>query len=266
MFFDTDIVVKQTALELVNHYQTNQQRIAEAYDLLMEADIQTAMFFSGSFEHAKYYTPLKGEKEKALKNLRVSAWRAIVNNMGLHKFMSLKREKQFSDNCDKGTLPEINDENVFTFLDDVIGNASEIAAESVLELYDWLRPGTRRHDPYKTNQKNARWKLGKKIILSSILQMHYGGHFWVSVYYADRVRQLDRIFHLFDGQSIGDKSYQSPLVDAINTRSTTDNAGETTYFSFRCFQNGNLHLTFKRLDLVERLNATAGGGNILGDG
>lgn len=263
--FDTDITVKQTALELVGFYESNKARIAQAYDLLMDADIQTAMFFSGSFEHAKYYTPLEGEKEKALTNLRVSAWKAVVNNMGLHKFMSLKREKTFQENCESGKLPEVTEAEVFTFLEDVTSNSHEIALEAVQELYAWLRPGANRYDPYKTNQQNARWKLGKKIILRSKLQIHWGGRFWVSVYAVDYIRQLDRIMHLLDGAGVMD-GYESPLIDAINTCTTENNAAETTYFSFRCFQNGNLHLTFKRLDLVERLNAAAGGGNVLGDG
>lgn len=37
--------------------------------------------------------------------------------------------------------------------------------------------------------------------------------------------------------------------------------GETEMFAFRCFRNGNLHLRFKRLDLLKRLNEIAGGQN-----
>ena len=264
-FLDSDVAVRQTAIQLIQHHHENEQRIAQAYDLLIEADVATAQFFRGNFNHAKYYTPLKSDKEKALNNLRVSAWKAIVDQMGLHKFMSIKREKAFEENCEKGKLPPVTDAEVFRFLKDIMGNANELALESIQELYAWLRPGVRRHDPYKTNQQNARWKLGKKIILASILQIHFGGKFWVNVYREDNVRQLDRIFHLLDGSGVMD-GYRSPLVDGINTCTIEDNAAETNYFSFRCFQNGNLHLTFKRLDLVERLNAAAGGGNILGDG
>jgi hypothetical protein len=264
-FLDSDVAIRQTALQLIQHHDENEKRISDAYDLLIEADVATAQFFRGNFNHAKYYTPLKSDKEKALKNLRVSAWKAIVDQMGLHKFMSMKREKAFEENCEKGDLPPVTDVEVFSFLQDMLNNAHEIALESVQELYAWLRPGARSHDPYKTNQQNARWKLGKKIILASILNIHYGGKFWVNVYREENVRQLDRIFHLLDGSGVME-GYRSPLVDAINTCTTSDNAAETDYFSFRCFQNGNLHLTFKRLDLVERLNAAAGGGHILGDG
>jgi hypothetical protein len=38
-----------------------------------------------------------------------------------------------------------------------------------------------------------------------------------------------------------------------------DGTAEIEYFKFRCFANRNLHLEFKRLDLVAKLNAVAGG-------
>ena len=63
---------------------------------------------------------------------------------------------------------------------------------------------------------------------------------------------LDRAFHILDGAGIPG-GYQSPLVDAINT-SGNKGVGETAYFSFRCYENGNLHLKFLRLDLVKELN------------
>jgi len=45
------------------------------------------------------------------------------------------------------------------------------------------------------------------------------------------------------------------LVDAINTSNGT---GETEYFKFKACKNGNLHLEFKRMDLVSKLNQLAG--------
>jgi len=44
-----------------------------------------------------------------------------------------------------------------------------------------------------------------------------------------------------------------------------DGIGETDYFAFRCFKNGNLHLIFKRPDLVRRLNQIAGGKRLRGE-
>jgi len=53
------------------------------------------------------------------------------------------------------------------------------------------------------------------------------------------------------------KTHRGPLIDAIEA--TKDGTGETEYFRFKCFRNRNLHLEFKTLDLVAKLNAVAGG-------
>jgi hypothetical protein len=263
--FDTTLATKQNAGELIAIYERNTQRLRTGYDLLIEADTEKSEFFGGP-GLARHYSIFTSDKEKALLNLRVSAWRAIVNNLGLYKVMSLTRTRTFDKNCEKGELPEINTKNVYGFLDDVMGNAHEIAMETVREVYTWLRPGASRNNTHKTNEKFARWRLGKKVILTYTVGYAYSSTFLVNYRDEDRLIQLDRVMHLLDGAGIPD-GYKSPLIDAINTTSYESGAsGETTYFSFRCFYNGNLHLTFKRLDLVERLNAAAGGGNILGDG
>jgi hypothetical protein len=64
------------------------------------------------------------------------------------------------------------------------------------------------------------------------------------------------VFHALDGNGTI-KTHRGPLIDAIEA--AKDGTGETDYFRFRCFRNRNLHLEFKRLDLVAKLNTVAGG-------
>jgi hypothetical protein len=60
------------------------------------------------------------------------------------------------------------------------------------------------------------------------------------------------VFHILDGKLAKhlNDTYQSELVDAIN-----DNwqEGETEYFEYKGYKNGNLHLKIKRNDLVEEM-------------
>jgi hypothetical protein len=61
------------------------------------------------------------------------------------------------------------------------------------------------------------------------------------------------------------KTYNGELMDAVSaTRKDGDGRGETTYFRFRCFKRGTLHIAFKRMDLVDELNRIAGGKNLRG--
>ena len=61
------------------------------------------------------------------------------------------------------------------------------------------------------------------------------------------------------------KSHYSALHDAIVATPITSGKGETEYFEFRAFRNGNLHLKVRRLDLLERFNALAGGKRLRGE-
>mgnify|MGYP005858594885 CR=1 FL=1 len=267
MFQESHLAIRETASSLVQTYQHNTRRIKEGYDLLIEADQTQNRVFS-AYRPGGFHRSYVHEKEKTLKEFRVQAWRFIVNSLGIYNLMSLKRQNEFDENCTEGNLPEISRETVFAFLDDVMNGASEIVAETVREVYDYLRPGARAYNKHKTNTKNARWYLGEKVVLTSVLDVN--GHAWtteysMNIWRRDYLIQIDRVMHLLDGAGIPD-GYLSPLVDAIQTTPYYSGAsGETDYFSFKCYFNGNLHLTFKRLDLVDRLNATALGEKILGD-
>ena len=70
------------------------------------------------------------------------------------------------------------------------------------------------------------------------------------------------MFHALDGNGTI-KTHRGPLIDA--KEAAKDGTGETDYFRFRCFRNRNLHLEFKRLDLVAKLNAVAGGLRLRGE-
>ncbi|MEA1875793.1 MAG: DUF4942 domain-containing protein [Bacteroidota bacterium] len=54
-------------------------------------------------------------------------------------------------------------------------------------------------------------------------------------------------------------SYRHKWLTALDSvMSGLDGQGETEYFKFKCFKNENLHLKFKRLDLLNLFNKLAG--------
>ena len=195
--------------------------------------------------------------------MKVKVWRHIVSVTGFQKLVSRQRVKEFDRSCESGDLPDITEFEVRDFVKTIIGNSTTLAKETVEEVFAFLTPGKYRHNNLKTNAGKAAWKVGKKVILPSTLGgigLYLRPH--INIYYEDELIQLDRVFHLLDGAGIPD-GYKSPLVDAINTIGEFGVMGETDYFRFRCFQNGNLHLWFKRADLVEKLNLIAGSGEHL---
>lgn len=70
---------------------------------------------------------------------------------------------------------------------------------------------------------------------------------------------LENVFNALDGKGQISKSWQSELDQAIDAMPPGAKRGETSLFEFTCHKNKNLHLTFKRLDLLQRFNQMAAG-------
>ena len=123
--------------------------------------------------------------------------------------------------------------------------------EAVKEVFEFLRPPGSR---FKTNSE---FEIGKRVILRYACETNYQGGFRLDFYREQNIRGIDNVFHALDGNGTV-HTHRGPLVDAIN-QCGRDGQGETQYFRFKCFLNRNLHLEFKRLDLVAKLNQVAGG-------
>jgi hypothetical protein len=134
------------------------------------------------------------------------------------------------------------------------GQARQFLEEAAVEVYRNLRPPA-----WNRHKTNSAFKVGRKAILCHRVQRAYrSGSFRVNYYYQDELRALDNVMHMLDGTGLS--AYRDgDLCRAIEA--AEDGAGETELFRFKCFLNGNLHLEFKRMDLVDRLNEI--GGNAL---
>ena len=75
-----------------------------------------------------------------------------------------------------------------------------------------------------------------------------------------QLQTLENVFIALDGKGITGNGYRSDLENAIHA--SEDGTGQTEYFDFRAYKNGNLHLLFRRSDLLAELNRRAGGMNL----
>lgn len=192
--------------------------------------------------------------------MKRAAWRILSNKLGLRNVMSVKRRKEFDEQLERGELPEITEETIVTVLLGLIGQAKEFAKEAAKEVFDILRPRG-WSSKYKTNNV---FKIGKRVILAYAVERGWSdtNGFRASYHKEQELIAIDGVFHLMDGKGIM-REDRGPLVKAISE--AKEGKGETPYFSFKCFKNRNLHIQFKRLDLVKQLNGLAVGEFVLGE-
>jgi len=257
--FNAEIIKPQAIDHIIAEYNHAASEIAQAYQILDQARERLSDAFQGkapynsSFRVLPSYDDPASAMQKVQQEIKLEAWRVIVRSLNIHKIASTKRIDDMNKQLETGKdLPELTTAAVFDILMTLQQNKDEIFNELVKEVFDYLRPV---RSVYKTNTE---FEIGKKVILSWCVEHGYHHQYKLIYQRENKVLAIDKLFHLLDGKGIPE-GYKSPLVDAINT---SEGTGETAYFRFKCHHNMNLHLEFKRMDLVNRLNALAGGMNL----
>lgn len=217
------------------------------------------------------YDPNAEDVDRILREMKRHAWGTLIQKLDIMKIMSSKRQQELRNALYYGPssrygqpapdeFPEITEENILSVLSGMVSSADEFIEEAILEEYDWLRPGVHWKDEYKTNRTD---RIGRKVIKYCVertwdksWQPHHS--------YSSHLRAIDWIFHNLDGKAIP-REHDGPLISAIRG-SGRAGVGQTDYFKFKCYGNGNLHLEFRRQDLLDKFNQIAGNPTRVGAG
>lgn len=259
----TDLTTRQTVAELVATYERAVTGIRVGFARVARAEDElTAAFDSGSFKYTfsvrdkyNHHGIDFDDPESCIAVLKREVWKRLVDRLEIRRMISIQRATQLDQQLEREEWPEITVENVLSWANGIQDKLPDMIQEAVEEVFDWLRP---RGQKYKTNSE---FEIGQRVILTWVLEeTQWQNKFHVSHYSQKHLTALENVFTALDGQGMVAKgSWQSVLADAINTTPLDVGRGETDYFKFKCFKNRNLHLEFKRPDLVDKLNKMAGG-------
>jgi len=262
MISSTDITKRETLTVMINTYQQATQDIVTAYGMLEAAQgrLRNAFLDAPGYNFKTNDREMHGlvGKEASTwvnKKIKKDAWRCIVERMELRRLLSIKRRDELDRQLEDGKdLPDLTEDNILAMFEQSAANVNTYLEEAVNEVFDYLRPHNSRH------KTNTEFELGRKVILTWIVEKGWNrGKYQVCRSREKYLVALDNVFSMIDG--LGPvKSYHGALYCAIVD--SPDGLGETPYFKFKGYMNGNLHLEFKRADLVERLNAIAGGNRL----
>jgi hypothetical protein len=127
-------------------------------------------------------------------------------------------------------------------------------------VFEWLRP---HNSDYK---RNSEYEVPEKVVLTWMVERKYFANSGYKVMYrqSQKLTAMENVFNALDGKGQISKSWKSELEQAIDALPAGVKRGETSLFEFTCHKNKNLHLTFKRADLLARFNQMAGGKRLRG--
>ena len=188
--------------------------------------------------------------------LRREAWGVIVERLELRRVLSTTAWEKLEKTLRDEELPEISEANVEAFAAAQTASIADHWQEAVREVFDFLRPHHYDHK-YKTNDVD---RIGQRVVLSHWISPSWDGAPQVHYQREQAASALERVFAGLDGQGHVAREHYSELHRVM--RETRAWSGTTTYYDWRAFKNGSLHLRFKRADLVEKLNLIAGGARL----
>lgn len=259
------LVLRTTVVQLVAEYQLAVSEVREGFATIQRAEnrLRAAFTLGGDVgvridvKHGCHHPPDWSAVDATIEAVKRQAWVAIVERLELRRMMSIAAWEALEKNLDSGPLPEITVEAVSTFAQGYLDSLWDMHREAVREVFDWLRPRSAHGaGAYKTNSKT---EIGPKVVLTRMVDADLGR--WRLQWEENqRILALENVFSALDGKGLVAKTYWSELRSVIDT--TNRSEGETTWFRYKLFRNGNLHLSFKRLDLLEQINAIAGGKNL----
>lgn len=256
---NADLTRRSTIRELVAAFSKAEEDVRGAFATIIAAEKAVNVVFTlggdgpirvraGRYDHRTDFDDIDGTIER----MRRQAWGVIAERLELRRMMSIDRWRKLEEQIDKGDVPALSEENVAAFVHQHAASLPEMIGEAVAEVFEWLRPHNSVH------KTNSELEVGERVVLTNVVERAWtGGGFGVNHYRQQHLIALENVFRALDGAGACTRGYLSDLENAI--RETKNGAGETEYFAFRSFRNRNLHLRFKRLDLLTRLNQIAGG-------
>jgi len=179
-------------------------------------------------------------------NLDRSIWRDQMQKSGMISLMDAQARKQWDNNLEGDDIPEISEANILSTFEQLHNSKADVFERGIINVFKGLSWD------YKTNSPCC---FGKKIIVNNLVDYNRWGFRLNGGWRRDQLADLERMMNLLDGKAIPENRHDvtARLGEHISQQRTS-NIFEDEYFSIRYFQKGSAHITFKRPDLIERMN------------
>ncbi|UCB32250.1 hypothetical protein J9874_02812 [Duffyella gerundensis] len=198
----------------------------------------------------RYDSWLTEKADKAMpavtRNIDSSIWRDLMLKSGMMALMDAQARDQWHKNLEDGDLPAISEANILSTFEQLHLNKMDVFERGIINVFKGLSWD------YKTNSPCS---FGKKIIINNLVSQNRWGFSLNWGWRRDQLADLERMLFLLDGKPIPDNrgDISTRLMEHIRDNPAKD-VYEDEFFKIRYFQKGTAHLTFKRLELIERMN------------
>ena len=190
------------------------------------------------------------KRETAMKaitrNLDRGIWRDLMKKSGMLSIMDAQARDQWYNSLEKEDIPVVSEANILSTFEQLHLNKIDVFERGVINVFKGLSWD------YKTNSPCS---FGKKIIVNNLVTRSRWGFSLNWGWRRDQLADLERMLFLLNGKPIPDNrgDVTTRLMEHIRDNPSKD-IYEDDFFSIRYFQKGTVHITFKRIDLTEKMN------------
>ncbi|WP_145554511.1 DUF4942 domain-containing protein [Yersinia canariae] len=208
-----------------------------AKDWAMRQDFRTGCWFMEKAETAMKVITC---------NLDRGIWRDLMKKSGMLSLMDAQARDQWYRNLEGDNIPAVSEANILSTFEQLHQSKGDVFERGVINVFKGLSWDFKTNNPCK---------FGKKIIVTGLVKCDRWGFGLNWGRRRDQLADLERMLFLLDGKPIPDNrgDITIRLMNHIRDNPSTD-VYEDEFFSIRYFQKGTAHLTFKRLELIERMN------------
>ncbi|KAB1579678.1 DUF4942 domain-containing protein [Serratia marcescens] len=180
------------------------------------------------------------------RNIDRSIWRDLMKKSGMLSLMDAQAKEQWYNSLEKDDIPEISEENILSTFEQLHRNKGEVFERGVINVFRGLSWD------FKTNSP---CKFGKKIIVTGLVKFDRWGFSLNWGWQRDRLADLERMLMLLDGKPVPDNREDISRRLGNHIHALRGSAHyEDEMFVIKYFQKGTAHITFKRPELVDKLN------------
>ncbi len=173
-------------------------------------------------------------------------WDRLLRETGMYTLMSSKQHDEWDRQLAGSDMPELTLDTVLATFKQLNASKLDTFEKGIIDVFRALSWD------YKTNNP---CKIGKKIIVSRLLDVCRTGRITASYTAQGKLDDLAKPFYLLDGQNVPDfrVGHGTQFTEYFQEKGFSG-VFDGLYFSVRVFKKGSAHITFKRLDLVDKLN------------
>lgn len=174
-------------------------------------------------------------------------WDRLMNETGMYTLMSTRQRDEWDRQLSGENIPEITLDTVLATFNQLHASKNDTFEQGVIGLFKSLSWDYKSNNPCR---------FGKKIIVSRLMDSYSSGRIHFSTLGRSKLDDLTKVFYLLEGRNVPDYrvSEGAKFAEYFERERFSGAVYDAEYFSMRYYMKGTAHITFKRPELVDRIN------------